>query len=225
MNISLKQIKARCEYAAAKWTNVTQSDLLSRSIGLCLFHSCVFSASLCHLKMIYAQTDVLSLTVSSIVCPFKGYEWNVAPGPIITRVCATYFLAERWKMLRKRSADPLGALAGDMASVQSCRSFFPVPALPVVSTSPRSWLGFVWQPALIAPWGSLGGREPSPWWSEHRTSAKQSIVTGARWGERNKMSQQQVLFFLFLPLMPVGVCLAFDSSVLPSAKRVVCEIC
>lgn len=89
-----------------------------------------------------------------------------------------------------------------------------------------SWLGFVWQPALIAPWGSLGGREPSPWWSEHRTSAKQSIVTGARWGERNKMSQQQVFFFLlFLPLMPVGVCLAFDSSVLPSAKRVVCDIC
>lgn len=87
------------------------------------------------------------------------------------------------------------ALAGDMASVQSCRSFFPVPALPVVSTSPRSWLGFVWQPALIAPWGSLGGREPSPWWSKHRTSAKQSIVTGARWGERNKMTQQQVFSF------------------------------
>lgn len=141
------------------------------------------------------QTDVLSLTVCSIFCPFKGYEWNAALGPILARVCAAYFLAERWKMLRKRSAEPLGALAGDTASVQSCRSFFPVPSLPVVSTSPRSWLGFVWQPALIAPWGSLGGREPSPWWSEHRTSAKQSIVTGARWGERNKMSQQQVFSF------------------------------
>lgn len=149
-------------------------------------------------------------------------------------LCHCYFLAQRWKMLRERQSGALNlwerlgfALVGDTASVRSCRSFVPVTALPAVSTPPRSWLGFVWQPALIAPWGILGGREPSPWWSEHRTSAKQSIVTGARWGERNKMSQQQVFFFflLFLPLMPIGVCLAFDSSVLASAKRVVCDIC
>lgn len=128
--------------------------------------------------------------------PFQRLWMKCSPWPRnCPCLCHCYFLAERWKMLRKQSAEPLGALVGDTPSVQTCRSFFPVPALPVVSTPPRPWMGFVWQPALIAPWGSLVGREPSPWWSEHRTSAKQSIVTGARWGERNKMSQQQVFSF------------------------------
>lgn len=94
-------------------TNATQSDLLTRAAGLCLFLSHVIPASLCHLKVIYPQTDVLSLTVCSIFCPFKGYEWNAkpqqqCPRPVI--VCATViFLARRWKTLRKQSAEPLGA--------------------------------------------------------------------------------------------------------------------
>ncbi len=45
-----------------------------------------------------------------------------------------------------------------------------------------------------------------------------------RWEEQN-VTATGFFFLLFLPLMPVGVCLAFDSSVLPSAKRVVCDIC
>lgn len=178
-----------------------------RSVKQSCWPLSVSSASLCHLKRFYPQTDVLSLTVCSTSCPFKGYEWNAkpqqwCPRPVIARVCATVIFWLRdgkcWESRALNLWERFGfALVGDTASVQSCRSFIPATALPVVSIPPRSWLGFVWQPALIAPWGILGGREPSPWWSEHRTSAKQSIVTGARWGERNKMSQQQV-FFLFV---------------------------
>lgn len=132
INIIMNSIKAgfdsQCEYAAAKWTNATQSDLLTRAAGLCLSLSHVIPASLCHLKMIYPQTDVLSLTVCSIFCPLKGYEWNAkpqqrCPRPVI--VCATVIFWLRdgkcWESRALNLWERLGfAPVGDTASVQSC---------------------------------------------------------------------------------------------------------
>lgn len=82
------------------------------------------------------------------------------------------------------------------------------------------WLRLGWQPAPLLPpspplctqpsnplQGALGGREPSPWWSEHRSPTHRSIVTGVRWGEREQNVTATGFFvFLFLHQFSAGLC-------------------
>lgn len=180
--------------------------------------------------MIYIQTDVRSLQRRTFVL-FSALsevisETQNPPPPLPTPpscVCgAVIFPALGWKVLRKLWRRASGTRAGwwDYIMAGTCRSiFFP----------PSYFLARLWMATCsrAPPGDEPGGTEPSPWWSEPRTCTKQSIVTGVRWGERNKMSQQRALLFfflLFLSRRPSGVCLAFDSSVPRSAKRAVCDI-
>lgn len=79
------------------------------------------------------------------------------------------------------------------------------------------WLNRGCQPASLLPppphrqpynplQGALGGREPSPWRSQHRSPTHRSIVTGVRWGEREQnVTATGFCVFLFLPLFSVGL--------------------